>query len=48
MKISKSTWFYIIAAFITLFGIVTRIFILIILAFPIAFFGLTSSVKNKE
>lgn len=48
MKLSKSTWFYIIAAFVTLFGIVTRMFILILLAFPIGLFGLTSSENDKE
>jgi hypothetical protein len=48
MKLSKSTWFYIIAAFVTLFGIVTRMFILIALAFPIGLFGLTSHENDNE
>ena len=46
MKLSKSTWFYIIAAAITIYGIVTGLFLLVILAFPIGLFGLNQ--KNEE
>ncbi len=48
MKLSRSTWFYIIAACITIYGIVTGMFLLIILAFPIGLFGLNSSENNKD
>jgi len=46
-KISTSTWFYIIAAAITLYGIVTGFFLFIILAFPIGLFGLNQK-DDKE
>lgn len=48
MKISKATWFYIIAALITLYGIITRSFILILLAFPMGLFGLNATDNNKN
>lgn len=48
MKISKKTWFYIIAALITLYGIVTRSFLLILLAFPIGLFGLNERDQDKN
>lgn len=46
MKISKTSWFYIIAAIITLYGIVTGSFLLIFLAFPIGLFGFNAEDKQ--
>ncbi|MGM0635176.1 MAG: hypothetical protein ACQESK_03860 [Bacteroidota bacterium] len=48
MKIKGTTWFYIAAAFITLYGIVTRNFLFIILAFPVGLFGLTGKDKDDN
>ena len=39
-------WFYIIAALITLYGLVTGSFLLVFLAFPIGLFGLNKSNKK--
>ncbi|WP_229731773.1 hypothetical protein [Psychroflexus planctonicus] len=46
MNISKSTWFYIAAALITIYGLVTGSFLLVFLAFPIGLFGINER-KNK-
>ncbi|MCH8534691.1 MAG: hypothetical protein LAT51_06445 [Flavobacteriaceae bacterium] len=48
MKLSKSTWFYIIAAIITIYGIVTGMFLFIILAFPIGLFGLNQKKEDER
>ncbi len=46
MKISKSTWLYIIAAGITIYGIVTGFYLFIFLAFPLGLFGFQD--RNKK
>lgn len=48
MKISKANWFYIIAAIITLYGIITRTFIFILLAFPLGLFGINANDDEKN
>ena len=45
MKIPKSYWFYIIAAIITIIGIVTGWYFFLLLMFPLGFFG---SGKKEE
>lgn len=45
MKIPKSYWFYIIAAIITIIGIVTGWYFFLLLVFPL---GLFNSRKKEE
>ncbi len=45
MKIEKHHWIYIIAALVTLFGIVTGQYLFILLAFPL---GITTYVNNNK
>ena len=39
MKIPKSYWFYIIAAIITIIGILTGWYFFLLLVFPLSLFG---------
>lgn len=48
MKITKTTWFYIIAAIITIYGIVTRQFIFLILSFPLGLYYYTKGNDKKK
>lgn len=48
MKITKTTWFYIIAALITIYGIVTRQFIFLILSFPLGLYYYTKGNDKKK
>ena len=48
MKITKTTWFYIIAAIITIYGIVTRQFIFLILSFPLGLYYYTKENDKKS
>ena len=45
MKFLKSYWFYIVAAAITIFGIITGWYLFIFLVLP---FGLFNLNKNKD
>lgn len=47
MKITKLTWIYVIAALITLYGIVTRQFIFLLLSFPLGIYYYTKD-NNKD
>ncbi|WP_188405762.1 hypothetical protein [Psychroflexus salis] len=46
MKLSKSTWLYMAAAIITLYGIITGFYLFIFLAFPVGLFGYQD--QNKK
>jgi len=48
MKITKTTWFYIIAALVTIYGIVTRQFIFLILSFPLGLYYYTKGNDKKK
>lgn len=48
MKITKLTWIYVIAALITLYGIVTRQFIFLLLTFPLGIFYYTKDNNKKN
>lgn len=48
MKITKLTWIYTIAAIITLYGIVTRQFIFLLLSFPLGIFYYTKDNNKKN
>ncbi|WP_165499086.1 hypothetical protein [Gramella sp. KN1008] len=45
MKIPKSYWFYIIAAIVTIIGLVTGWYLFLLVIFPLSFFG--SRKKNE-
>ncbi|MDX1428323.1 MAG: hypothetical protein R3206_10915 [Salegentibacter mishustinae] len=45
MKISKTHWFFIIAAIITIIGLVTGWYFFLLLVFPLGFF--TSGKKDE-
>jgi hypothetical protein len=46
MKMSKSTWFYIIAAAITILGIVTGWYFFFLIMLPLGFFNFKD--KNND
>jgi hypothetical protein len=48
MKITKLTWIYVIAALITLYGIVTRQFIFLLLSFPLGIYYYTKDNDKKS
>jgi hypothetical protein len=48
MKITKTTWMYVIAAIITLYGIITRQFIFLLLSFPLGLFYYTKDNNKKS
>lgn len=48
MKVTKTTWIYVIAALITIYGIVTRQFIFLLLSFPLGIFYYTKENNKKD
>jgi len=47
MNFLKSYWFYILAAVITIIGIITGWYLLIIIAIPFGFFGKANNGENR-
>ena len=47
MNFPKSYWFYIFAAVITIIGIITGWYLLLIIAIPFGFFGKGNNGKNR-
>ncbi|AFU70242.1 hypothetical protein P700755_003650 [Psychroflexus torquis ATCC 700755] len=48
MKITKTTWIYVIAAIITLYGIITRQFVFLLLSFPLGLFYYIKDNNKKN
>jgi hypothetical protein len=48
MKVTKTTWIYVIAALISIYGIVTRQFLFLLLSFPLGIFYYTKGNDKKD
>ena len=48
MKVTKFTWIYIIAALVTVYGIVTGQFLFLLLSFPLGIFNYNKSKNEKN
>lgn len=48
MKVTKTTWIYVIAGLITVYGIVTRQFLFLLFTFPLGIFYYTKDNNKKN